>query len=128
MPTPIAVEFEYLIRSSPKILYNFIRTSNGMGDWFADAVKEDKNVFSFTWDTYTERARLIDARENESVSFCWIDGEREGLNFSMKVKVDDITGDVALIVSDEVYDVSETDELKRLWDASIAQLMKTLGS
>jgi uncharacterized protein YndB with AHSA1/START domain len=127
MEKKIAFTLEYQVKSSPRILFGFLSVPTAMAEWFADKVDVQKELFSFTWDGYTENARLIALKEAESVRFEWIDGEREGCTFEMQVKVDDLTGDVALMILEECP-AEEKDDIKRLWDASVSKLMKAIGS
>jgi uncharacterized protein YndB with AHSA1/START domain len=128
MSEKTSFEIEYLVRSSPKILFNFLGSATGLGDWFADAVVEKDNQYTFTWNGYSESARIVGIKDNEFVSFEWVDGEREGCTFEMRVKLDELTGGVALLVTDETEDPEEVDDLRRLWDAQVANLLKILGS
>lgn len=127
MEEKIAFTLEYQVKSSPKILFGFLSVATTLSEWFADQVDVQKDVFSFTWDGYTERARLVSMKEAESVRFEWIDGEREGCSFEMQVKVDDLTGDVALMILEECP-AEEKEEITRLWDVSVNKLMKATGS
>jgi len=128
MSEKTSFEIEYLVRSSPKILFNFLGSATGLGDWFADEVVENEKRYIFTWNGYSESAQMVGIKENEFVAFEWVDGEREGCRFEMRIKVDELTGGVALLISDETADSEEVEELRRLWDAQVANLLKILGS
>lgn len=127
MEEKVTFTLEYQVKSSPKILFNFLSVSTALAEWFADKVDVHKDFYSFTWDGYTENARLVSLKEAESVRLVWVDGEREGCTFEMQVKVDDLTGDVALMILEECP-AEEKDDIKRLWDASVSKLMKAIGS
>lgn len=127
MEDKVTFTLEYQVKSSPRILFGFLSMSTALAEWFADKVDVQKDIYSFTWDGYTESARLVSIKEAESVRFEWVDGEREGCTFEMQVKVDDLTGDVALIIQEECPE-EEKDEITRLWDASVSNLMKAIGS
>lgn len=118
---------EYQIKSSPRILFGFLSVATSLSEWFADQVEVQNDLFTFTWDGYAESARLLNKKDPECVEFVWEDGEREGCCFEMRVKVDDLTGDVALLIRDECPP-DEEEEIRRLWDASVARLMKAVGS
>ncbi len=120
-------ELEYIVRSSPRILYNFLRTPSGLSEWFSDEVDIRDDIFTFRWDGSEEKAKLVDYKDQEFVHFEWIEGEKEGLSFEMRVKVDDLTGGVALLIKDEA-EPEEVEETRRLWDAQVQELMQVLGS
>ena len=40
---------EYPVRCSPSILYEFLSTPAGLGEWFADKVDERDDTFYFGW-------------------------------------------------------------------------------
>jgi len=46
----LTLELEYLVRSSPKILFKFLSKPEALQEWFADEVNKEQDVISFTWD------------------------------------------------------------------------------
>jgi len=121
------LELEYLVRSSPKILFKFLSNPDSLQEWFADKVNKEQNVFSFVWDGEEEQAELLDFKEAEAIRFQWINGERAGASFGFRIEKDDLTGGVALWISDEVPK-GKTQEYTLIWNAQIEALMKVLGS
>jgi uncharacterized protein YndB with AHSA1/START domain len=116
---------EYHINASPEFLYTYISTASGLAIWFADDVNIDGDVFTFIWEGSEERAKLVSKRMNKYVKFQWIDrGENEF--FSFELDQDELTGDVALVVTDFEYE----DEIKgttMIYDVSIDKLKQTIG-
>ena len=86
-------------------------------------LKDDK--FTFFWDGSDETAILKNVKKGESVKFQWEDDEGEDCYFEMAIRIDDLTKQVALIVTD-FYDDDE-DELKLLWDNNIHKLKQAIG-
>lgn len=121
------LELEYLVRSSPKILFKFLSNAESLQEWFAEEVKKDQNVFSFFWDGEEEQAELRECKDSEQIRFQWISGERSGSNFGFRIEKDDLTGGVALWISDEVPD-GKVEEYTQIWNVQIEALMKVLGS
>ena len=68
---------EYEIKSSPRILYSFLSESNGLSEWFADAVSVRDQVYTFTWDDEEQKAKLMLLKENKLVKFRWLDDDPE---------------------------------------------------
>jgi hypothetical protein len=122
-------EMEFEVNSSTAVLFNMISTPSGLSEWFADDVNIKDDVFSFFWDGSSEDAKLIGKRKGESVKFQWTEDAEDGLKtyFEMAIKVDDLTNDVALIVTDYAEE-DEMDESKLLWENQIGELKMVIGS
>lgn len=129
MSDKIKYQLEIEVKSSTKVLYNMISTPSGMSEWFADDVNIKNDVFTFFWDGSTEEAKLLTKRKGESVKFQWMDDFEEGEKtfFEIAIKVDELTNDVALIITDFAEE-DELDEAKLLWENQIGDLKKTIGS
>ncbi|NBC81844.1 MAG: SRPBCC domain-containing protein [Bacteroidetes bacterium] len=118
--------FEYPINSSPKVLYTRLSTPGGLAEWFADDVNQNGDVFSFIWDNSEEKAELVNKKENKYVRFKWLEDEDEESYFEFRINIDDLTGDVALMITD-FADKGEEEESRNLWDTQIAELKHILG-
>ena len=123
----IQFELEYTLNSSPRLLFARLSTPEGLSEWFADDVAIDGDVFIFHWQTSEARARLAAIKENKMVRFEWLDrGDEESNYFEFRLTVDDITNDVALLITD-FADPDEKDDAIYLWDTQIADLKRILG-
>ena len=120
---------EYDFHASKQLLFQYLSTPSGLGEWFADNVNSRGENFSFIWDDSEENAKLIQKKNNERVRFQWEEDEEEGnpYYFEFKIQVDDITNDVSLIVTDFAEE-DEMEEAKMLWDNLISSLKQILGS
>lgn len=120
-------ELEYTLNCSPKVLFSRLCTPEGLSEWFADNVNVDGDIFTFFWDNSASEARLSALKENKLVRFEWINLENEEENyFEFCINMDELTGDLALIVTD----FSEPDEQKdsiSLWNSQVADLKRLLG-
>jgi hypothetical protein len=74
-----------------------------------------------------EQAKLLATREFELMRFKWVNTDDDDTYFEMRIKIDELTGDVALIITDFAKK-DELEETQRLWDAQIHDLCKALGS
>lgn len=117
---------EYEIKSSPRILYSFLNEANGLTQWFADDVSVRDQVYTFTWDDETQRAKLIAIKENKLVRFKWLDDEPQ-CYLEMEILQDELTNDVALAITDFATDENIADR-KLIWDNQIDYLISTLGA
>src|SRR5690625_4165734 len=125
----IKYQMEFPIQSSPSLLFQYISTPSGMGEWYADNVNSRGELFTFMWSGSEERARLLSSRMDERVKFRWLEDEEvdEPYFFELRIQVDDVTNDVSLIVTD----FAEEDEVegnKLLWESMVENLKQTLGS
>ncbi len=116
---------EFSLNTSPKLLYNRISTPGGLSEWFADNVNSRGKIFTFYWDGSEQSAELISKKTNDHVRLRWLD-EGEDEYFEIKISKDDITGDVALIVTD-FADSDDIDDSTSLWGNQIDDLRRALG-
>ena len=122
----VKVQFEYLVHSSVGVLYNSFSNASGLSSWFADNVFVRDNIYTFSWDGSQESAVFLEKKENEYVRFRWLT-QPEDCYFELRIKVDSITNEVALIITDFV-EKGEEKESRLLWDNLVHQLKHVLGS
>ncbi len=122
-------ELEFVVQSSPQLLYQYISTPSGLSEWFADNVNSRGELFTFIWDDSEEEAKLLSKKSGERIKFRWVADEDDGNDyfFELRIQVDEITKDVSLMVTDYSED-DEMDENKMLWDNMISNLKHVLGS
>jgi len=123
----IKFELEYMIHSSKHILFNYLSTEAGLKEWFADDVKEVGDIFTFFWDGSSQMARLISMKEDHHVRFRWVD-MYEPVFFEFRLDVDELTGDLALIITDFAEDEVAVESAKLLWKSQIESLFQVLGA
>src|SRR5947209_10491471 len=93
------MEFEF--KSSPKILYNYLSTASGLEEWFADKVTIREGDFIFHWEGSEQRAKILSRKENQSIRYKWLsDDKKDDSYFQFDIVQDEITSDVALIITD----------------------------
>ena len=121
------IELEYTLNTSPGILFNRLVTPSGLSEWFADDVMVDGKVFTFIWKGSEQRAEQALRKENKMVRYQWVDEDMEGAWFEFHIQVDELTGDVALMIIDHV-DADEVKDTTDLWTRQIDILKHGLGS
>ncbi|MDL5511961.1 START-like domain-containing protein [Arenibacter sp. M-2] len=126
MSDKIKFEVEFVIQSSPQLLYQYISTPSGLSEWFADNVNSRGEMFNFIWDGSEEQAKLLKRKSDEFVKFTWV-AEDDDSFFEMRIIVDEITKDVSLFITDFAYE-DEVDESKMLWENQVSSLKQVLGS
>ena len=117
---------EFIIRSSAKVLYDFLITPTGLSQWFADQVDNEGNTYFFTWDSVEDQAELISTDYDDFIRFQW-DYQDEDEYFEFRIEKGEITGDTILYVTD-FADPSEVESQKQLWQSQIKELSKRIGA
>lgn len=116
---------EFLVRSSPNILYNYISTPSGLLEWFADDVNVKGKIYKFIWEGDETPAELIRKVNGKVIRFRWLDAAEDEY-FEMEIQKDELTGDIALVVTDW-SDEDEIEENQLLWESQVQDLRNTLG-
>jgi len=129
MSDKIKFQLEIEVKSSTKVLYNMISTPSGLSEWFADDVNIKDDVYTFFWDGSSEEAKLLTRRKGEAIKFQWLEDFEDGDKtfFEMAIKIDELTNDVALMVTDFAEE-DEIEESKLLWTNQVNDLKKVIGS
>jgi hypothetical protein len=117
---------EFPVRSSPSILFEFLYTPSGLGEWFADKVNQRENYYFFNWDGNEERAELIAAEENEYVVFRW-DWMNEDEYLEFRIEKSPVTSETILIITDFALP-NEMKDQQLLWESQIHELKHRIGS
>lgn len=115
------------MNTSPKILYNMISTPSGLSEWFADNVNVRDNVLTFFWDSSQEKARILNKNKGHSIRFQWEYDEGEDVYFEFSIKIDPLTRDVALIITDFV-EPGDEESAENLWESQVDDLRRVLGA
>lgn len=120
---------EYIVKASNKIIYNCLATPSGLSEWFSDDVNIRDDVYTFIWDGSEEKARLLSKKRDELMRFRWLEDEEEGDDyfFEMRIKVDDLTGERALIITDFAEE-DEVEDNGLLWDSQVDKLRQVIGA
>jgi hypothetical protein len=121
-------KLEYIVSSSPDVLFEFLSTAGGLEKWFAPRVYIKDSTFVFSWgNDEMKQATLLALREREFVRFRWQD-QSDKRYFEFRLQIDDLTNEIALIVSDFADSKDELESARLLWNAQIHDLLHALGS
>lgn len=123
MSEKVKIQLEYVMNCSPKVLYNWLSTASGLGEWFADDIRVKGKKFTFVWDKTEQTAEMTIAKENKLVRFNWLNDDSY---FEFRITTDELTSDVSLIVCDFAEE-EEQKEAEELWNTQISALKHTLG-
>ena len=126
MSKKIKYTVEYPVRCSPVILYEFLSTSSGLQEWFADKVEDSDGVFSFSWSGDAEEAEVLEKEENRMIRFHWVDSPK-GEYFEFSIDKSEVTNQTILVIQDfaEKKDIKDQSQL---WETQVKELFHRLGS
>lgn len=117
---------EYIIHSSPAILFEFLTQTTNLAQWFSDYCDSSGDIFIFGWGGSYQRARQLEIIEDQFVKYHWEDSSKNEF-FSFKVYKSEISNETIL----EVTDFAEAKEVKEqtfLWDKQIEDLKHAIGA
>jgi len=122
-------KLEFLLKTSPRVLDKLISTPDGLGDWFADDVRVNDDIYTFEWDGNAEDARLVQLKMNSKIRFQWLEDEKEGLEtyFELAYIVDPMTNSVILHITDFAT-ASDQESSAAIWNQAISDLKRIIGA
>jgi len=118
---------EFPIKSSIKILYEFISTPEGLSEWFAEEITVNNGIMTFKWYDSEIRGKLLTKKDNEFVRFQWLDAHDHPAQYlEIKINIEPVTGDMGLVITDFCLE-EEIEDQKELWEMSFNNLMRRIG-
>lgn len=126
MSKKIQYTLEYPVRCSPVILYEFLSTSTGLQEWFAEKVEDKDGLFTFSWNGAAQEAEVLSSEENKSIRFHWVDSPKEEF-FEFAIERSEVTNQTILIIQDfaEKRDIKDQ---SLLWETQVKDLFHRLGN
>ncbi len=118
---------EYIIRSSPSILFEFLVQPSNLAQWFSDYCDSQGDIFIFGWGGSFQRARQADVVEDQSVKYHWEHSPNKEEYFSFRVYKSEIANDTVLEITD-FADNKEIKEQSALWDKQVEDLKHAIGA
>ena len=122
----IKYELEYTLNTSPVILYPRLSTPGGLSEWFADNVNLRKGKYTFFWEGTQQVASVIQKKTNKFIRYRWEDEKEDETYFEFSIHTDELTGDVALWITDFAEEDEKEDAID-LWDTQISELKHAIG-
>lgn len=120
------LSIEIPINASPSLLYEFLSTSNGLQEWFADKVEEEGNIFTFHWDGSEDVAERLSMEENRSVRYKW-DYQDDDEYFEFQIDRSPITNETIIRIID-FADKFDRESQIQLWERQMNDLKYRIGS
>ncbi|HZH00964.1 MAG TPA: START-like domain-containing protein [Flavisolibacter sp.] len=116
---------EYPVRCSPTILYEFLSTSSGLQEWFAEKVDDQDGVFYFSWNGSEETAEVVDQEEDKFIRFHWSHAPKEEY-FEFSIEKSEVSNQTILVIKD-FAEKREIKDQSMLWDHQVKDLFHRLG-
>jgi len=126
MSKKVKYSIEYPVRCSPAILYDFLNTSSGLQEWFADKVEDSTNGFNFSWADSTQHASILDKEEEKFVRYHWDDSPADEY-FEFRIDKSEITNQTILVITD-FADKRDIKDASQLWETQVKDLFYRLGN
>ncbi|MDZ4823823.1 MAG: START-like domain-containing protein [Flavobacteriales bacterium] len=120
-------ETEFYIRTSDSVLFNCMITPSGLEGWFADKVNIKGDVFTFLWEGEERSARLDSKKKDQWVKYVWLDDPAEATYMEMRIRIDDMTNDLALVITD-FAEPADVKDAKMILETAVDELKRILGS
>lgn len=117
---------EFPVRCSPTILYEFLSTPAGLGEWFAEKVDERDNIFYFGWNGSFEQAEVVESEPEKFIRFRWLKGAKDEY-FEFRIDKSEITNQTILVIKD-FAEKKEIKDQSLLWDHQVKDLFHRLGN
>ena len=116
---------EYPVRCSPTILYEFLSTSSGLQEWFAEKVDDQDGVFYFSWNGSEETAEVVDQEEDKFIRFHWSHAPKEEY-FEFSIEKSEVSNQTILVIKD-FAEKREIKDQSMLWNHQVKDLFHRLG-
>ncbi|HRH68994.1 MAG TPA: START-like domain-containing protein [Flavobacteriales bacterium] len=126
-PAKERVVMEFYLRSTPTALYELISNPSGFSEWYCDDVDVRGDQYTFIWDQEREVTTLIGRKLGEVIRFRRNDDEDPEAFFELRVRIDAMTNETALVVTDHAWP-NEVDKTRNLWVSQIHSLQRVLGA
>lgn len=118
---------EFYMNATPGSLYDMISSPSGLSEWFCDDVDVRGDHFTFRWGNDDQTAQCLSRKFGELMRFQWEDDEDQGAYFELRIRVDPMTNETCLVVTDHAWP-KDLDEAKALWGSQIHSLQRVLGA
>ena len=118
---------EYPLKSaSIAVLWNSISTPLGLAEWFAESVTVEDDMYTFSWDDIDETAYLTKVKPNDYTRFQWKDDKDTVAFFELRIVVQELGGEVALVITD-FAEKNEIEDAILIWDKQVGDLRRKYG-
>jgi uncharacterized protein YndB with AHSA1/START domain len=111
--------------TAPELLYELLATPNGLQEWFADSADARDHMFTFVWDSGSEKAVIVEREQNRLIRFHWMRSP-DGEYFEFRIEPSS-NGRFTLVITD-FAEANDADDKRQLWEHQVKDLLHRLGS
>lgn len=131
MPKKQLFTADYEMHASVKMLYPYISSASGLGEWMAENVTiSPEKIFTFHWDNEEHQAKLNGIRTNHFAKFEFLpesaQDKKDPSYLELRLELDELTQLTYLKVTD-YSDFDDMGELQDLWDGLVERLKEVVG-
>lgn len=126
MSNRVKIRMEFDVKTSPTLLFNYISTPSGLSSWFCNDVDIYNNKYKFKWDGEENTADLLKKLNTKLMKFKWLNSAADEY-FEFEIVQDELTDDVALVITDYV-DAGEENNASKLWESQVHDLKAAIGA
>ena len=121
-------DIEYVLgNASQRSLWRMLTEPIALEEWFADKVLlHDKTLYTFIWDKKAINSEMTIKKPMSQVRYNWLMEDNLNSYFEFKLHKLDLTGDMALEITDFAYSLEKEDAIL-LWNSQIDELKRRLG-
>lgn len=121
---------EFEINASPKTLFQYLNTAEGLAKWFADDVQfEGDRNYIFIWDDVKHPAKKVAKKENQHVRYEFLpDGgtTEEPSYLEFEIQVNEFTNTTFIKITD-FGDIDDLKDYEELYNHMISTLTDIVG-
>ncbi|PKP22697.1 MAG: hypothetical protein CVU05_02655 [Bacteroidetes bacterium HGW-Bacteroidetes-21] len=117
---------EFVINTSPRVLFSRLSTADGLSEWFADDVNVKADEYTFFWEGTETKAKRISYKDQKHIRFQWLDDADTDCFLEFKLESQDLTGDLSLLITDFATP-EDLQDATELWTSQISNLKRLLG-
>ena len=123
-----------LATNSVKLVWDMISNAAGLQKWLADEVVEnDETTMTFTWghpwtERDTKQSRILDKEKFDHIRMMWdYHEDTPEAYWEMRIAQSELTGHLALLITDYADDDDEAADLRGIWDDNLERLHRVSG-
>lgn len=124
---------EIEIKSSPRLLFQYVNTPGGLAQWFADDVNVDSNkVLSFSIDGEIIYGKIVSQKQNEYIKIEYLDEDKNEVEdpdyTRIELQVNDMTSTTYVLATDYNDFIESQEDHYELWEGLIDSLKDIVGA
>ena len=123
-----------LATNSVKLVWDMISNAAGLQKRLADEVVEnDETTMTFTWghpwtERDTKQSRILDKEKFDHIRMMWdYHEDSPEAYWEMRIAQSELTGHLALLITDYAADDDEAADLRGIWDDNLERLHRVSG-